>query len=120
MGVQNPETMNGSEEEATLKQVQLEEQSIDTSGDFERYAMIGDLQVHHIIDIDTMMPGDDHRSVTVTAEDAGVTEYLSTELFLLPYEEGYELIESMENVEALWITNENTVKMTEGMEEQTQ
>jgi len=61
------------------------------------------------------MPAEYYRAVTVVAPDAGVADYLSTELFLLPLEESMALAESLEGVEALWIMKDGSKKFTTGM-----
>ena len=116
VGIQNPEKPYAQDETAILESVMLKNESIDTSGDYERFVMIEGLRVHHLIDPETLMPGNYHRGVTVLANDASATEYLTTELFLLPYEQGRALIDSIDKVEALWIMNDGTVKATDGMQ----
>lgn len=120
VGIQNPEKPYVLNEEAILERVKLEEKSLDTSGDYQRFVMIEDIRVHHIIHPDTLMPGNYHRGVTVLAKDAAVTEYLATELFLLSYEEGRALIDSLDEIEALWVREDNTVKATDGMKDRLQ
>ncbi|OIJ08222.1 thiamine biosynthesis protein ApbE [Anaerobacillus arseniciselenatis] len=120
VGVQNPEKPYALNEEAILERVKLEEKSLDTSGDYQRYVMIDNLRVHHIIHPETLMPGNYHRGVTVLAKDAAVTEYLATELFILSYDEGRALIDSLDEIEALWVMEDNTVKATEGMKDRLQ
>lgn len=115
VGIQDPELPNQAD--AILKRIKLQRKSIDTSGDYQRFVMIDELRVHHLIDIETMMPGNYHRSVSVVAEDAAVTEYIATELFLLPYEKGRELVDSLDGIEALWVIDNNRIEMTKGMEE---
>ncbi len=115
VGIQNPEKPYVVDESAILESVMLKNESIDTSGDYERFVMIDGIRAHHLIDPDTLMPGNYHRGVTVLAKDASVTEYLTTELFLLPYEEGRALVDSLDGIEALWVMEDGTVKATEGM-----
>ncbi|WNF36703.1 FAD:protein FMN transferase [Bacillaceae bacterium IKA-2] len=117
VGIQNPEKPHALDETGILARVHTEGKSLDTSGDYQRYVMIEDLRVHHIIDAETLMPGNYHRGVTVLADDSGVAEFLATELFLLPYEQGRDLVDSLDGIEALWVLKDNTVKTTEGMKD---
>ena len=65
-----------------------------TSGDYMRYYMGPDnVQLHHIIDPDTLYPADLYHSVTIFTRDSGSADCLSTTLFTLSYEEGMILIE---------------------------
>ncbi|OEF98164.1 FAD:protein FMN transferase [Desulfuribacillus alkaliarsenatis] len=114
--IQNPDVPYALDESGILERVQLTDQSIDTSGDYQRYVMVEDIRVHHIIDPDTLMPGNYHRGVTVLAENSGIADYLSTELFLLPYDKGRDLVDSLTEIEALWVLDDGTVVMTEGMQ----
>lgn len=116
VGIQNPEKPHALDEEGILERVNIENKSLDTSGDYQRFVMIEGLRVHHIIDAETLMPGIYHRGVTVMADDSGVAEFLATELFLLPYEQGRSLVDSLDGIEALWIMADKTVMVTEGME----
>jgi thiamine biosynthesis lipoprotein len=42
--------------------------------------------------------------------------FLSTVLFILPFEQSYALVESMEGTEVLWMLKDGTVKLSAGME----
>ena len=88
VGIRNPDP-EAAEQVYTVWQVK--DASVVTSGDYERYFMIGNTRYHHIIDPETMYPGTRYHSVTVSCRDAAVADMLSTALFLLPEEEGRAL-----------------------------
>ena len=114
IGVQNPdESIAG--EEPLVDAIYVNDAAIVTSGDYQRYYIVDGRPYHHIIDPKTLMPAEYYRAVTVVAPDAGVADYLSTELFLLPLEESMALAESLEGVEALWIMKDGSKKFTTGM-----
>ena len=113
VGVQDPSDQYG----ATLDVVFVTERSVVTSGDYQRYCLIDGTRYHHIIDPETLYPAQYVRAVTVVCQDAFLADYLSTALFLMPPEQGMTLVETLENVEALWVTQDNTVQMTPGMKE---
>ena len=47
------------------------------------------------------------KSVTVITSDSALGDILSTYLFLLDIDEGKEYINNLDNVEAIWYTNDN-------------
>ena len=97
VGVQNPD---GGED--YLHTLNITNQSVVTSGDYQRCFMVDGEFYHHIIDPDTLYPSVYWRSVTIVCTDSGLGDALSTALFLLPLEEGMALLESC-GAEALWV-----------------
>ena len=111
VGVQNPD-LEG--EETYVRKVMLENNSIVTSGNYQRYYEVNGKQYSHIIDKDTMMPGEHIASVSVVIKASGEADAMSTALFNMEYEEGKALVESMEGIEAMWILNDGTVAYSSG------
>ena len=75
-----------------------------TSGDYERFFTVDGVRYHHIIDRDTLMPSAHFSSVTVICYDSGMADALTTALFNMDYESGKALVESLDDVRAVWIT----------------
>lgn len=116
VGIQDPDVSSYADaSERNLDVIFLTDASVVTSGDYDRFYKVGDMVLHHLIDPDTLMPGDYFRAVTIVTENSGMADFLSTIVFLLPFEEGKELVESLDNTEALWIFKDRTVEATEGM-----
>jgi thiamine biosynthesis lipoprotein len=86
-----------------------------TSGDYQRAYMVDGKLYHHIIDPDTLFPSIYWRSVTVSCGDSGLADALSTALFLLPREEGQQLLDSF-GAEAMWVAADGTIYYSSGFE----
>lgn len=79
----------------------LEDTSISTSGDYERYFERDGVRHHHIVDPATGRSPSSVRSVTVLASDGLTGEALSKCVFVLGVERGLELVESVPGVDAV-------------------
>lgn len=88
---------------------------VSTSGDYERYVEVDGERYHHIIDPKTGYPAESGvRGVTILSENGLISDALSTACFILGEEKGLALAEAME-VEALFVKEDGTLVMTEGM-----
>lgn len=114
VGIQDPSASIFSED-GLLDVVFINNASVVSSGDYQRYYMVDGRPFHHLIDPVTLMPADYYRTVSVVAADSGVADFLSTELFLLPFAESKALAESLDGVNALWVMPDGKVEATPGM-----
>ena len=110
-GVQDPwasvgQTLNQS---AYLAAVELENQALVISGDYQRFYTVEGQRYHHLIDPDTLMPANLYSAVAVLAGDSGLADCLSTGLFCLPLEEGQALVRQLEGVEAMWMLPDGSI-----------
>lgn len=111
-GITDPDSSSDS----TFKcKISLGEGSIVTSGDYERYFVVGDKKYHHIIDPDTLMPAAYFSAVSIITKDSALADALSTALFCMSYEEGLELIKSIGGVEVIWIDTDYNMITTDGV-----
>ena len=85
-----------------------------TSGDYQRYYEVDGKRYCHIINPDTGMPSEYFPSVTVLAKDSGMADALSTSLFNMELEEGLAFVESIEDVEAMWIMEDGEIHCSSG------
>lgn len=88
-----------------------------TSGIYERYYTVNGQQYHHIIDPETLMPSAYFVSVSIVCQDSGLADALSTAVFNMPYDQGSELIEKLEGVEAMWVLYDGTEKYSTGFQD---
>jgi len=101
VGIRDPR-----KDEAIFTRLALENESISTSGDYERYFIEDGERYHHILQPSTGKPVRGVRSVTIIGPDATLTDALSTSVFIMGPEAGLELIDSMSEYEAVVITDD--------------
>lgn len=114
VGIQNPDLES---EDPYLYILNLQNLSLVSSGDYERYYTVEGKEYHHIIDPATLMPAGYFTAVSIVCEDSGMADALSTSVFNMPYEEGLQLIEGLTNTEALWVFKDGTMKYSSGFEQ---
>ncbi len=114
VGIQNPDLEAPNQK---LKEVACSNACLVTSGDYQRYYVVDDVEYCHIIDPDTLMPAEYFSAVSILSNDSGVADALSTALFCMPYEEGVALVNSMENTEAIWVFEDGSIKYSENFED---
>ncbi len=116
IGIQDPDSnLLVPQASEVLDTLAVNDTSIVTSGDYQRYYIVDGELYHHLIDPTTLMPGNYFRAVSVMLKDSGLADFLSSTLFLLPLEKGIEILAQYPGAEALWILPDGTVKATEGM-----
>ena len=99
-----------------LHTVYVHEESVVTSGDYQRWYMVDGELYHHLIDPDTLYPGKYWKSVSIICGDSGLADALSTALFLLPLEEGQALLDAC-GAEALWLDASGNLFYSPGFRE---
>ena len=91
--------------------------NVSTSGDYQRYIMKDGVRYHHIIDPKSGFPVNNGvRSVTIVGKNGLLCDALSTACFVLGSEKGMDLAKEFQ-VEALFIQDNGTYLMTEGMKQ---
>jgi len=112
IGVRDPESDAGT----TMGILKLEDNSIVSSGIYERFFMDGDIRYHHLINPKIGYPEkNDIMSVSIVSELSVDGDALSTTVFLLGLEAGFELVEELENVEAVFVLADHSVYITSGL-----
>ena len=113
VGIEDP----SSEEGGYLEYLTLSGQALVTSGSYQRFYTVGDINYHHIIDPETLMPARGYTSVSIIAYSSALADALSTALFCMSFEEGLALIERIENAEAAWLFENGDRKYSSGFED---
>jgi FAD:protein FMN transferase len=114
IGIQNPDGNALNPDDTPLDIAYVTDESVVTSGDYQRTYVVDGKSYHHLIDPSTLMPADYYRSVTVLTPDSGLADFFSTTLFLLPLEESRKAAAAA-GVDALWFLPDGTQVATDGM-----
>ena len=95
--------------------VSVHDQSVITSGTYERYFIYEGRLYHHILDPSTGYSFDNGlTSVSILSESGTMGDALSTTCFALGLEEGMNLIENTPEAEALFITEDQKMYKSSG------
>lgn len=112
VGVQQPFMGNNQD----IGYLYVSDRSVVTSGIYERYFVQDGKLYAHILDPRTGYPvANDLSSVTIISDESKQGDGLSATCFLLGIEKATKLIESLHNVEAVFITKDNKVITTPGI-----
>lgn len=93
------------ETEQTLRELKLNDAAVATSGDYQRFEMIGGRKFSHIINVHTPAGESELCSVTIIAPTAIEADALATAVTVLGAEKGLALIEQCQGVEAILISS---------------
>ncbi len=96
--------------------VKVKNQSVVTSGIYERYFKQDGRLYHHILDTENGWPYDNGlASVSIICENSVDGDGLSTTCFALGLEKGMALVEALENTEAVFLTADGGLHTSSGM-----
>lgn len=112
VGVQNP---NDPSQISWV--IPLQNNSVVTSGDYQRFFIQDGQRWHHILDPRTGYPARELKSVTIVAQTAAEGDALSTAVFVLGWEKGRELVERLPGVEGILVGSDNQVWISSGLAE---
>lgn len=113
IGIENPDTNSDD----YLVNVHITDLCVVTSGDYQRYFTVDNKKYCHIINPDTLMPSEYVSGVSVICSDSALGDALSTTLFNMPIDEGIKLVESIDNVEAVWADKDYNKTFSSGFEQ---
>lgn len=114
IGIKKPFTS----ESEIIGKVNINDESVVTSGIYERYITINDTIYHHILNPFTGYPADNElESVTIVSNKSIDGDALSTFIFIEGLEGGFGIVENMDNVEAIFVTKDKKIYITSGMKQ---
>jgi len=112
IGVQNPSSDRGE----YLGVVAVDGKSVVSSGAYERFLEVEGVRYHHILSPFSGYPVEtDIDQVTIVSEHSIDGDGLSTTVFALGVEKGMALIESIDGIDAVFITPDKKVYLTAGL-----
>lgn len=112
IGIQKPFAQAGE----VMASVQIKDQTVVTSGTYERYFKQDGKLYHHILNTDTGYPYENGlASVSIICSHSADGDGLSTVCFALGLEKGLELIESLDDTEAIFVTEDLKMHCSSGI-----
>lgn len=106
IGIQRPFDETGN----PVTSVKIADQSVVTTGIYERYFELNESIYHHILTPSTGYPCENTLySVTIITDSSLTADALSTVCFLLGYDRGMTMVKQLDNVDAVFITNDNKI-----------
>lgn len=117
VGIRNPRPQ-GKEAGQTVGTVKVTSKAVVTAGDDQRYFENKGVRYHHILDPATGYPAkSDLMSVTLITDSSLVADALDTAVFILGLEKGKDLIKQYGGVEAVFITTDKKIYVTDGIKD---
>lgn len=116
VGIQDPNSQEGG----YLAIVEVADQAVVTSGDYQRYFEQDGQTYCHIMDPATAAPADSGvDSVSIVGSNGTVCDALSTALFVMGEEKGAQFWKDHPELdfEAIFVSQDGTIAVTEGLEE---
>ncbi|MEH1740935.1 FAD:protein FMN transferase [Fusobacterium varium] len=110
IGVQNPENP-----EEILGIVELNDEGMGVSGDYQTYVEIAGKKYHHILDKTTGFPIRDKKLVMVICEDAFLADLYSTAFFTMPVEKVMEYAENNKKMKVLIVDKDMKILKTKNL-----
>lgn len=109
VGITDPDNTN-----SIFSKLNINNLSVVTSGNYQRYCELDGILYSHIIHPISKYPSDYMKSVTVVGEDSVLCDIYSTYLYLLPVDEGLDIINNISDIEAIWYIEEENIIRSKG------
>ncbi|MDF2674185.1 MAG: putative thiamine biosynthesis protein [Clostridiales bacterium] len=114
VGIQNPDATRGD----YVGTVQVTDQTIVTSGIYERYFVADSKHYHHMLNPFDGYPFENNlASVTIITDVSMVADAFSTSVFGKGLDEGMQYVSEQKNMEAIFVTRDNQVYITPGLKD---
>lgn len=117
IGVESPDGKNFEKFDGIVAKLKITNESVVTSGDYQRFFEAEGKRYCHIIDPDTGYTANYWRSVTVVVNDSGLADFLSTALFVMSPDEVEEFMNAHKDVKALFVTDDGNIQLWGDMDD---
>ncbi len=104
--------------EKMIASLSLKDKAVATSGDYQKYFMKDNTRYHHILDPENGLPARGMISCTIIANNTMDADALATAVFVLGPEKGMELVQSLDSVEAMLVTESGGTLFSKNFESQ--
>ncbi len=112
IGIQNPFENRGT----PLGTLKITNQSVVTSGIYERFLEVEGIKYHHILNPSTGYPfHNELASVSIISSKSIDGDALSTATFALGIEDGLNLINSLNDIEAIFVNKNREIYLSNGL-----
>jgi thiamine biosynthesis lipoprotein len=95
--------------------LEVTDQAVVTSGDYEKYVMIDGERFSHILDPRTGYPAREVRSATIICPDAELADALATAVSVLGVGKGLALIDALNGVEGLLVDEHGKIHLSKNL-----
>lgn len=113
VGIQNPFKLRGE----FVGILSAKNRSIVTSGNYERYFMKDGKRFHHILDPKTGYPSQSKIiSATIISDNSIDGDGLSTGVYIIGIDKAIKIIEAIDGIEAIFITEDKKIYKTSGID----
>lgn len=112
IGIQNPFSDRGG----TVGTITVKNKSVVTSGIYERYIEQDGVKYHHILSPSTGYPYDNEiAGITIVSNESADGDALSTSVFAMGVDEGIKFVNTLSDIDAIFVTKDNKIYITDGI-----
>lgn len=112
IGIQQPKKKRGQ----NIGAVKIKNQSVVTSGTYERRLIIDDKEYHHIFDRQTGYPiQTEMASISIVSKQSVDCEIWTTRLFGLSIKEALDILNAVSYIEGIIITKDDRIYLSDGL-----
>ena len=112
IGIRNPDAKD--KEDDIMATIELEDMAISTSGDYERFFLLGGKRYHHLLNPKTGLSSQECRSVSIITKEGAYTDAFATGIFILGPEQGVKVLEKL-GFEGMIIDSQGKSHLTQGL-----